>query len=125
MFGAIASYYIDGNYVVHGFLRSPGGEITTFDAPGEGPAGVNCYADCPIGLNDFGAIAGTYLDANDVNHGFLRSPDGKFTIIDAPGADMTSGSYNGTTVVSINDQGAITGYYYDASNVSHGFLRLP
>ncbi len=125
VFGAIASYYIDGNYVVHGFLRSSSGEITTFDAPGEGPAGVNCYADCPIGLNDFGAIAGTYLDANDVNHGFLRSPDGKFTTIDAPGADMTSGSYNGTTVVSINDQGAITGYYYDASNVSHGFLRLP
>jgi hypothetical protein len=125
LFGAIAGYYIDASNATHGYLRNPWGGITTFDAPGEGPAGVNCTADCPIGLNDWGAITGTYLDANNVYHGFLRSPDGKFIIIDAPGADMTPQDFNGTFAVSINDQGAITGYYIDAKNVAHGFVAFP
>jgi hypothetical protein len=124
-FGAIASYYIDNNDLVHGFLRSPAGTFATFDAPGEGPDGVGCYSDCPIGLNDWGAITGIYLDANNVYHGFLRSPEGSFTTFEAPGADTTPGSYNGTLPYSINDQGVVTGYYIDANNVNHGFLAIP
>jgi hypothetical protein len=125
VFGTIASYYIDGNNVVHGFLSAPAGKFITFDAPGEGPQGVGCAADCPIGLNDWGAITGIYLDANNVYHGFLRSPDGTVTTFEAPGADTTAGDFNGTFPYSINDQGVITGYYIDANNVSHGFLRKP
>jgi hypothetical protein len=125
LFGAIAGYYIDASFVVHGYLRSPWGEFTTFDIPGEGPQGIGCYADCSIGLNDFGAITGYYLDANNVYHGFVRSPQGKVTTFDAPGANTAAGSYSGTFPVSINDQGAITGYYLDANNVNHAFLREP
>jgi hypothetical protein len=125
VFGAIASYYIDGNNVVHGFLRSPTGRFTTFDPPGEGPQGVGCAADCPIGLNDLGAITGIYLDANNVYHGFVRSPEGAFTTFEAPGADTTPNDFNGTFPYSINDWGVVTGYYIDANNVSHGFLLLP
>lgn len=125
LFGAIAGYFIDTNNVVHGFVRSPWGEITTFDAPAAaGPYGFNCYADCSVGLNDWGAVTGFYLDANNVYHGFVRSPNGKITSFDAPGADLTAQDFNGTFPVSINDQGAIAGYYYDAKNVAHGFLRL-
>jgi hypothetical protein len=124
-FGTTAGYYIDANYVVHGYLRSPAGEFTTFDAPGEGPGGVGCYSDCSVGLNDWGSVTGSFLDANNVIHGFVRSPGGTFTIFDAPGADTTSGSDSGTLAVSINDEGVIVGYYLDANNVSHGFLRLP
>lgn len=125
LFGAVAGLYIDGNNVVHGFLRSHTGEITTFDPPGEGPQGLGCFADCSLGLNDSGAITGSYLDANNVVHGFVRSPEGKFTTFDAPGADTTAGDFNGTFPVSINDEGVITGYYIDANFVFHGFLRLP
>ncbi|MGO9266570.1 MAG: hypothetical protein ACLQBA_17105, partial [Candidatus Binataceae bacterium] len=124
-FGAIAGYYIDASNVVHGYLRSPWGDFTTFDVPGEGPQGIGCYSDCSVGLNDSGAITGYYLDANNVYHGFLRSPQGKVTTFNAPGANTTPGSYSGTFPVSINDQGAITGYYLDANNVNHGFLLLP
>ena len=88
-FGAIAGYYIDASNVVHGYLRSPWGEFTTFDVPGEGPQGIGCYSDCSVGLNDSGAITGYYLDANNVYHGFVRSPKGKITTFDAPGADLT------------------------------------
>ncbi|MGO8967758.1 MAG: hypothetical protein ACLQGN_30250 [Mycobacterium sp.] len=126
LFGAAAGLYIDGTNVVHGFLRSPVGEITTFDPPDESALyGLGCYNDCAIGLNDWGAITSSYLDANIVYHGFLRSPEGTFIAFDAPGADTTPGDGNGTFPYSINDQGAITGYYIDAKNVNHGFLLLP
>jgi hypothetical protein len=110
--------------VVHGYLRSPTGEITTFDAPGEGQ-GLGCSADCSMGLNDFGAITGYYLDANNVYHGYLRSPEGTFKTFEVHGADTTAGDFNGTFPVSINDWGVITGYYVDKNNVVHGFLRFP
>jgi hypothetical protein len=119
-FGAIAGYYIDGSNVVHGFVRSRGGKITTFDAPaGASSLGFGCFQACPLGLNDSGEVTGVYADTNYVYHGFLRSPWGKITTFDAPGAS------NGTFPVSINDRGAIAGYYLDANNVSHAFLRLP
>jgi hypothetical protein len=125
LFGVITGYYIDANNVVHGYLRSPAGKSTTFDPPGEGPYGMGCYNDCNIGLNDLGAITGSYLDANNVYHGFLRSPEGAFTTFEAPGADTTPNDFNGTFPYGINDQGAITGTYIDANNVSHGFLLSP
>lgn len=124
-FGAVAGYYVDANDVVHGFLRSPWGTFQTFEPPGVGPNGINCYSDCSVGLNAWGAITGFYLDANNVYHGFLRSPEGKAISFDAPGADLTPGDYNGTFPVSINDWGAITGYYIDPMGIFHGFLVLP
>ena len=125
LFGANAGFYIDGNSVVHGYLRSPAGKITTFDPPGEGSQGLGCFADCSMGLNDLGAITGYYLDANNVYHGYLRSPDGKFLTFDAPSADLTANDFNGTFPVSINDWGVVTGYYVDKNNVVHGFVRFP
>ena len=40
---------------------------------------------------------------------------------DAPGAG--TGAFQGTLPYGINPEGAIAGYYVDASNVAHGFLR--
>lgn len=125
LFGAIAGYYIDASDVVHGYLRNPWDGFTTFDIPGQESIGIGCYNDCSVGLNDWGAITGYYLDANNVYHGFVRSPLGIVTTFDAPGADTTANDYNGTFPVSINDQGEITGYYLDTQNVNHGFLLLP
>jgi uncharacterized membrane protein len=125
LFGEVAGYYIDANNVVHGYLRSPWGEFTTFDVPGEGPQGLNCYADCSLGLNDFGAITGYYLDANDVFHGYVRSPEGKTTTFDAPGADTNPGDFNGTYPNSINDAGVITGNYQDTNSTYHAFVLIP
>jgi hypothetical protein len=53
-----------------------------------------------------------------VYHGYLRSPDGKITTIDPQGSIFTFSS-------GLNDSGAITGYYLDANNEYHGFLRIP
>jgi hypothetical protein len=119
--GAIAGTYTDANNVFHGFLRSPEGKFTTFDATGAGTGsyqGTGCFSDCPVGLNDWGMITGSYFDTNNVQHGYLRTPEGTFVTVDPPGSV-------GTQPESINDSGAIVGYYLDANNVYHGFLRAP
>jgi hypothetical protein len=118
--GATAGIYSDANSVNHGFLRSPDGKFTTFDAPGAGTdsgEGTGCPSDCPTGLNDRGAITGIYIDANFLFHGYLRSPEGKIVTVDPIGSTFTFPD-------GINDFGSITGYYIDASSVYHGFLRI-
>jgi hypothetical protein len=129
IFGATAGYYLDSNSLEHVYLRSFGGQATTFNTPGDPSLGTNCFSDCPLGLNDWGAITGVYFDANYVSHGFLRTPDGKVGSFDAPGAANVTPQapwyWMGTLPVSINDDGMITGYYIDANNVSHGFLLYP
>jgi hypothetical protein len=119
--GAIAGIYSDANSVNHGFLRSRDGKFTTFDAPGAGTAilqGTGCFADCPVGLNHWGAITGSYIDANYVQHGYLRSPGGRIVTVDPVGSTLTFPD-------GINDLGSITGYYQDANGVYHGFLTIP
>jgi hypothetical protein len=123
--GAIAGRYTDAHNVNHGFLRSPGGKFTTFDVPGAGTIPGSGSGTFPVSINDAGAIAGRYTDAHNVNHGFLRSPGGKFTTFDAPGAGSSLGSSSGTFANSIKNKGAITGSYADVNNASHGFLRTP
>src|SRR2546426_2696756 len=97
--------------------------FTTFDAPGAGTGfGQGTFA---ASINPAGAITGYYLDANGVFHGFLRAPDGSVTTLDAPGAGAGTDLRQGTFPKSINPAGAITGYYIDAGNLIHGFLRAP
>jgi hypothetical protein len=85
----------------------------TFDPPG------SVVETIPTSMNPSGAITGWYFDGN-IFHGFLRSRQGAFTILDFPGATGTSGA-------SINPAGTITGNYWDASvpAVFHGFVRSP
>jgi hypothetical protein len=49
----------------------------------------------------------------------LRAAGGVFATFDAPGA------VNGTIPASINPNGTIAGYFYDANFVDHGFVRTP
>jgi hypothetical protein len=70
-----------------------------------------------MGLNFFGMITGSYFDSNNVQHGFLRTPNGKFETFDPHGSQ-------GTQPESINDAGIIVGYYFDANSVYHGFLQI-
>ena len=119
--GVIAGTYSDANTVNHGFIRTPDGKFTAFDAPGAGTSsyqGTGCYSDCPVSLNDWGAVTGIYIDANNVYHAYLRNPDGKIATIDPAGSTYTLS-------VCINNAGVIVGFYADANGVYHGFLRIP
>jgi hypothetical protein len=97
--------------------------IVTFDAPGADTTANDFNGTIPTSINIEGAIAGYYVNSINVLHAFLRSPEGKFTSFEAPGADTAAESFNGTVATGINDLGEITGYYFDASGLQHGFLR--
>jgi hypothetical protein len=67
----------------------PSQTIAVFDAPGAGTSrGQGTFG---IAIHSSGAIAGAYVDANNVWHGFLRAPCGAVTTFDAPGAGAGSG----------------------------------
>jgi probable HAF family extracellular repeat protein len=119
--GAIAGTYAVGSAAdpdsaqFHGFVRSPGGAIRTVDVPGASITGAN-------GINNRGAVVGTYVDADGRSHGFLLER-GALTPIDPPRA--AADAYPGTAQVQatdINDHGQIVGVYPDAKGRFHGFL---
>ncbi len=110
--GAITGYYVDSANFTHGFVRSPGGEFTEFDAGGSTETLAN-------GINDAGAVAGYYIDTYGLPHGFVRSPSGVVTTFDAPPA-----SSSGTYAFAINNAGAIAGFYFEDA-VAYSFLRSP
>ena len=117
--GEITGYYTDGNGATHGFVRTPDGQITTFDAPG---ASEGTY---PGSINNFGVIAGIFYDTNGVGHGFVRTAHGQITTFDPPNSFTGPASY-GTNNASINDFGVIAGSYFDASTyVAYGYVRSP
>ena len=130
----VTGFYFDGSTVSHGFVRDPDGSFTTFDAPGAGTAHVSGLQGTPAGvfggqgtysiaINPGAAITGFYYDGSSVAHGFLRTRQGTFTRLDAPGAGTGFGQ--GTFATNINAAGLIAGSYADASGVNHGFVRAP
>ena len=77
-------------------------------------------------INPSAAIAGRYVDANGVAHGFVRAPEGTITTFDALNAGTGPGQ--GTFVFTgylLNPAGAIAAASLDASNVYHGIVRAP
>ena len=120
--GTIVGFVQDTNELTHGFVRTPHGRFTTFDVPGTGTVPGTWEGTYAEDINLAGEITGAYLDANLVYHGFLRTPDGRITTFDAPGA--CEEEYGGTSAVSINSAGAITGMVCTSTGPL-GFLRLP
>jgi len=126
--GASVGEYYDANWVSHGYLRSPDGTFTEIDDPNAGTVAGSGQGTGALRIDPAGEISGSYIDANYVFHGYLRAPDGTIMEVDVPGAG--TGTYQGTDASwyipwygGMNPAGTITGYYVDASNVYHGYLR--
>ena len=69
-----------------------------------------------LDINDNGTIVGAFKTTDpDVEHGFVRTPDGQYTQLDIPGA-IQSEAYG------INNSGDIVGRYRDTGGVDHGYL---
>jgi hypothetical protein len=82
--GAVVGRYwtADQGSTSTSFLRSANGTFITFDAPGTNKQAT----PGAVGINATGTITGNFNDSNYSPHGYLRTPDGTFTIIDAPEA---------------------------------------
>jgi hypothetical protein len=85
--------------------------------PGQGTRAGN--------INPREAIAGRYIDASDVSHGFLRAPDGTITTFDAPNA----GAARSTSRICLADESSNTSIESDsvvlnAEKTQHGIERI-
>jgi len=120
--GAIAGWYVDSGMALHGYLRTAKGDVSTFDVPGAGTGKGQGTNAGNIGPN--GTIFGVYTDAGNVSHGFMRAPQGKISTFDVPAAGSGPGQGTFTGWAScMNGANAVTGWYVDSNNVSHGYLR--
>ena len=111
--GEIVGYWDVDPTELHSFYRSRNGRITPIaDVPSSAPNGT-----LALSLNDFGQIAGYYVDTNGVFHGFVVS-NGRYDILDVPGSLATLATV-------INNFGQVAGEYYDAAGNRRGFLATP
>jgi probable HAF family extracellular repeat protein len=102
----------DGTIRARGFVRNDGGGLTAIGVP----RAVATVASC---TSERGQTVGSYVDARGRLHGLLRD-EGRFIIIDFPGAESTSAR-------RINAHGQIIGAWSEDPNASHldqrhGFL---
>src|SRR5438132_2154475 len=63
--GAVAGWFVDSDFVSHGFLRDESGSITTFDIPGS-------TGTIAVGLDAAAFVTGYYFDRQGAPHGFVR-----------------------------------------------------
>jgi hypothetical protein len=75
----------------------------------------------PTSINSEGVVAGTFIDASQAQHAFVRAVNGQITVVDEPKGNASPLS---TSAASINGDGTITGVYLDAKNERHGYARL-
>jgi hypothetical protein len=99
--------------------------IKTFEAPGAGNTPGTQQGTVGASINVFGVISGTTRDDNSVRHGYLRYPDGKYTVFDGPNAGTSGATGQGTRVGGLNALGAVTGSVRDATNFDVPFVRDP
>jgi hypothetical protein len=66
-------------------------------------------------INKSGTVAGSYIDENRINHGFLRTLGGELVRFDPAGSKATDLS-------GINASGAVAGSFFDGG-AYHGFVR--
>jgi len=122
-FGAVAgSFDPVANHVAAGYQRTPDGRITVYEAPGAGAAQYEgTYINA---FNAEGSVTGCLDDTNNVQHSFVRDAKGHISEFDIPGQLLTPGS-GGSCGEAISVSGVVMGYWLDADDVFHGFIRYP
>ena len=107
--GALSGNIVDEAGVTRAFS---GNLVITF------PGAVATYGDF---VNAAGAVVGSYKDADDMFHGFIRNPDGSFITIDIPG--MPNLDY--LFVNTITDVGVIGFRAKAANDILRSYILLP
>lgn len=107
--GSVAGVYQLTTGAIHGFVRDVSGNLTY---PIDYPSGTYTI---PRGINSSGWIAGSYVDAQLVQHGFLFRPPDAFISYTYPGSTSTS-------LEGINDRGQTCGQFIDTAGLQHAFI---
>ena len=110
-FGVIVGFFLDNNFVEHGFMNS-NGQTTVFDYPGTG-------ANTELrGINRYGTLVGVASTSSKPLLMFVYR-GGKFTTIDV-GADPDPATISDTGVIVGNHSVAASG----GGTVTHGFVYV-
>jgi len=98
----------------HGFVRSPSGTFSTYDAPDAATSALPSVGTRIFGIDDAGDTVGAYthnvgpeIGPDTRNSGFRLSADGTFTEIVHP--DAPTNACGWTEVRGINDAGTMVG----------------
>jgi uncharacterized membrane protein len=93
--------------------------VVSFDVPNAPCTAYNTDCIYPVAINAQGDITGIYTDPDPSigQQSFIRYANGTFVKFQYPGSSCC------TTAAGINIEGTVTGNYYDANGVEHGFLR--
>ncbi|HUH63876.1 MAG TPA: FN3 associated domain-containing protein [Terracidiphilus sp.] len=111
----------------HGFVRNKDGSFKVFNGPGAAASSAAVEGTFPFYMDPpSGYVAGIYASADSVYHGFVRSPEGVVTAINAPGpvGDKVA-PFPGAGAGGVNEHGEVVGGYSDAKGVYHGFIFTP
>src|SRR5579872_3607409 len=121
--GTSVGSYVDDAGVDHGWIRDVSGKVTTVNVPAASTTAGTAPCISGIvggtttnGINDQGFTSGHYWDRKYNEHGFIRTPSGKFITLNVPGAYQTGGG-------SINANGEMVGHWAtDTSCDDQGFI---
>ena len=107
-------FYVDAAGVTHGYTYtiSSLSFSSNINDPNAGTAAGQ--GTTATAINNTGEIAGFYVDAAGVTHGFV-DVGGMFTTIDPTGSTSTM-------LLGLNDNGFAVGTYTDSMDVMHGLL---
>jgi hypothetical protein len=97
------------------------GTFVTFDVPG-------AKITLPTAINNSGAVAGHYFDAEFLIHSFLRTSDSTITPFDPPGTSGCSPSTQTfcSSAGGITPDGTVVGSFSTSSvSAGHSYLRAP
>lgn len=122
--GTIAGFYNDINEegTLRGFLLASDGTYRIFDVPQPAAFGVNASVNpsaAVVGSTSSFSCSG-FICFSNPPASFLRTATGTVSQLSYPGTGV-----QGTSAISINPVGKITGNYTDAASVQHGFLLIP
>jgi hypothetical protein len=134
--GQITGYVYHPTDPSYGFLRDAVGSFVIFGGwcfgptPLEdvfttlttGPIQFGLEGTTPTAINDVGQTAGMCGPGAQIFYGFLRNPDGTFTVF----LPTNNNFMPRTKALAINSRGQITGVYTQRYSFDyHGFLREP
>lgn len=126
--GEVTGSFVDSQMNRHAFVCSASGVFTNFDAPDAETSTVGQHngmnGTLSVGIDSAGDVTGSFVDTSLVRHGFLRSANGAISKIDPAGGVTGSALIPGTWARGYDPAGLyITGFYTDAKNIFHGFVR--
>jgi len=119
----IAGLYSDSSGLIHGFVESQpltsNPTFTTFSAPQASTSSMAFafIGTLGFGVNASGTVSGSYLDSNEVVHGFIYTPTAT-QVAATPTLSLPTGTYDSVQTITISDATPGATIYYTTNGTT-------